>query len=162
MYGGSFSANTNGFYAGSGVTKFKVRDVVLGATGQFAANSSNGLVLAGTNDSFNIEGCSVTGYSIGTLSGTPGQTYFIKDNLGIVTYNQAQITLSAAATTTTVTHGLATTPRIQDIKLTNNSGWGASTQFWVTAPTSTQFTITTAAVPGAGVLVSWDARVWGS
>jgi len=162
VYGGSFSANTNGFYAGSGVTKFKVRDVVLGATGQFAANSSNGLVLAGTNDSFNIEGCSVTGYSIGTLSGTPGQTYFIKDNLGIVTYNQAQITLSAAATTTTVTHGLATTPRIQDIKLTNNSGWGASTQFWVTAPTSTQFTITTAAVPGAGVLVSWDARVWGS
>jgi len=162
VYGGSFSANTNGFYAVSGVTKFKVRDVVLGATGQFAANSSNGLVLAGSNDNFNIEGCSVTGYSISAPSGTPGQSYYIKDNQGVVTSAQGQPTLTAAATTTTVTHGLAATPRIQDIRLTNNSGWGTAGQFWVTNPTTTQFTITTSANPGAGVLVSWDARVWGA
>jgi len=79
-----------------------------------------------------------------------------------VTQNQAQVTLTSAATTTLVTHGLATTPRIEDIKITNNSGYGTAGQFFVTAPTSTQFTITTASNPGAGVLVSWDARVWGS
>jgi hypothetical protein len=162
LYGGSFSANTNGFYATSGATKFKLRDAVLGATGQFAANSGNGLVLAGSNDIFNVEGCSITGYSVGSLPGTPGQTYWIRGNQGLVTSAQGQSTLASAATSTTVNHGLAFTPRLSDIQITNNSGWGTATQFWVTNPTTTQFTINTAVNPGAGVLVGWDARAGGA
>ena len=167
IIGGSFSNNVHGLYFASGVGRFLVSGVRSGQSGEFAANSGYGLVLFSSNDNFSISDCDLTlntsgPASVGTLSGTPGQTFFIKNNLGLITQNQAQVTLTSAATTTLVTHGLATTPRIQDIKITNNSGYGTAGQFFVTAPTSTQFTITTASNPGAGVLVSWDARVWGS
>jgi hypothetical protein len=167
VIGGSYANNTNGLYFASGVELFSVIGVRAGLSGQFGNNSQYGLVLTGSNDKFTITNCDFTintvgAASIGAPSGTPGQTFFIKNNQGIVTQNQSQVTLTSAATTTLVTHGLATTPRIEDIKITNNSGYGTAGQFFVTAPTSTQFTITTASNPGAGVLVSWDARVWGS
>lgn len=167
VIGGSYANNTHGLYFANGVYLFSVVGVRSGLSGQFSNNSGYGLVLVGLNDQFTITGCDFTlntlgAASIGSLSGTPGQTFSITNNLGLVTANQGQVTLSAASTTTVVNHGLANTPRIQDIKFTNNSGWGTAQQFWVTAPTSTQFTITTAFNPGAGVLVSWDARIWGS
>jgi len=167
VIGGSYANNVNGLSFVNGVELFSVIGVRAGICGQFSSNSQYGIVLVGLNDKFTITNCNFTTNTVGSISfgslpGTPGQTYFIKNNQGIVTQNQAQVTLTSAATTTLVTHGLATTPRIEDIKITNNSGYGTAGQFFVTAPTSTQFTITTASNPGAGVLVSWDARVWGS
>lgn len=68
----------------------------------------------------------------------------------------------AAATTTLVNHGLAATPKLSDISIANNGGWGAASSFWVTNPTSTQFTVNTNANPGAGVLIGFRARLWGA
>jgi hypothetical protein len=167
VMGGSFSLNAYGMYVSAGVTLFKFLGARSGPSGQFGANTIQGLVLAGTNDKFSIKDCDFTGNAnafsiVAPVGGTPGQTWFIEDNQGIVTASGGQATLTAGATTTTVTHGLAGTPRLQDIVLTPNSGAGSGVFFAVTSVTSSNFVITAQANPGAGVLMGWNARLWGA
>ena len=166
VIGGSYSANTNGIATVANVTRYKFLGVRAGAAGPFAGNT-NGLVLGATNDQFTIQGCDFTNNTTPAnitipAGGTPGQSWFIKDNQGIVTQNgNPSVTLTAAATTTTINHGLAAAPAAQDITLTNVGGWGTAAQFWISGITATQFIINTAANPGAGVNVAWKARLWG-
>jgi hypothetical protein len=68
-------------------------------------------------------------------------------------------TLANGATSVVVTHGLGVTPDIEDISVTPIEAWGAATQFWISTPTSTQFTITVDQDPGQDVDFAWTASV---
>ncbi|HEY1858656.1 hypothetical protein [Acidocella sp.] len=168
VIGGTYAQNLNGITVAASVTHFYIAGATLGPGAGFTANTNDGLVLTNSNDFFRISDNDLTGntsaaLSVGSLPGTPGQTYWITHNNGVVTQSAAQATLTSAGTTTVITHGLAGTPRIQDIMLSPSSGWGTMGTFFVTAAsiTSTQFTIGTSANPGAGVLMSWEAHIWG-
>jgi hypothetical protein len=162
--GCSMSQNTNGIQVGANVTTFFINNCTIGTCGEFTGNTS-GIVLGNGVDHFNISDNRVIGNTgpigVGTLPGTPGQTYWIARNDGIATRTKGQATLSSAATTTAVTHSLATTPRIQDIIIVPNTAWGTAATWWVASPGATTFTITTSANPGAGVIFSWTASLWG-
>jgi hypothetical protein len=161
--GGSFSANANGIVIANGVSKFKLDGVISGACGEFAGNSVSDLDLNGANDLFNVEKCGFTTVAIGSLSaGTPGVTWFIRGNQGLVTQNSGSQTLSSGTTTTVVTHGLVSTPGVQNIRLTPATGLGTAAQYWVSAVSSTTFTISTNVAPGAGVVIAWEARIFGA
>jgi hypothetical protein len=169
VIGGMYAGNTHGLYVASGVTKFKFMGNICRASGQFAANTSYGLVMIGLNDQFTVSdndfnnaGGTGNANITAPVGGTAGQTWFIKDNQGVVTKSGGQAVLTAAGTTTAVTHGLAGTPRLQDIYLTQNSSLGTAAQAWVSAVGSTTFTITTNANPGAGVNMGWNASLWGA
>lgn len=77
----------------------------------------------------------------------------LRNNLGFLTENSGTATITAAATSVTVTHGLAITPRLQDISVTltevattNDIGtWAVDTV------TATTFRIACRAAPGATV-----------
>jgi hypothetical protein len=68
-------------------------------------------------------------------------------------------TLLDGNTTIVVTHGLGVTPDLEDISVTPIEAWGAATQFWISTPTSTQFTITVDQDPGQDVDFAWTASV---
>lgn len=168
VIGGSFSANgETGVTIVSGVTKFKILGAIIGPCGEFAGNTV-GLSLDGLNDLFTISDCDITNNTTASVitaptGGVPGQTWFITNNQGIVTNNgQTGVALESAATTTTINHGLSGTPDASDIMLTPNSGNGTAGQLWINGATSTHFVINSTAVPGAGVLVAWRARIWGT
>lgn len=162
--GGTFAHNANAIYEGVGVTNFEITGIIAGPVGQFATNTGYAIVLAGSNDYFNIHHNNLQANTlgaidiVGSLAGTPGQTYFIEKNFGFITDAQGTQALATASTSTTVTHGLAYTPLITGISLRPQSSLGTAAQAWVSAVGSTTFTITTNANPGAGVNVGWTAQ----
>ena len=68
-------------------------------------------------------------------------------------------TLVSGTTSIAVTHGLGVTPAIHDISVTPIEAWGSMTQFWITTPTATQFTINANVNPAQDVDFAWTARV---
>lgn len=164
--GGNYSGNTTaGIATTNGSTFYSILGATIGSSGEFGGNGI-GVDLGNSNDDFIIANNTISGnttnFSVGTLSGTPGQTYIIKDNVGFATKTTgALVTLSPSATTTTVTHGLPATPRVQDIHLTPITGAGTGGAQWISAVGSTTFTISTQSNPGASVEVAWTASVWG-
>jgi hypothetical protein len=66
-------------------------------------------------------------------------------------------TIASGATTVTVTHGLQWTPAVQDIILqpTNATAAGLGKQAYISAITSTTFTITVPTAPAASATFSW-------
>jgi hypothetical protein len=78
----------------------------------------------------------------------------VSNNIGYRTENAG--TASGAGTTIVVTHGLGYTPALKDIRVTPTTTWGSMTSFYVSAPTSTQFTINCSpASGGGGVTFAW-------
>lgn len=82
-----------------------------------------------------------------------------RDNVGFVTEANGTDTLANGTTSIVVTHGLSVTPDIQDISITPIEAWGSMTQFWISTPTSTQFTINADQDPGQDVDFAWTASV---
>lgn len=76
---------------------------------------------------------------------------------GLVTSGTVNIT--SAATSVTVQHGLPLTPPREKIQLTMLSGLGTGGGFWVSAATSTTFTIQLNASPGATITFGWRASL---
>lgn len=84
----------------------------------------------------------------------------VSGNIGFVTEANGTATVANGATTATVTHGLARTPAVKDITLTPTNNLGNATKYWVSGPTSTQFTVNVNADPGAGTATfAWSAEV---
>ena len=67
--------------------------------------------------------------------------------------NTARIT--TAATSIAVTHSAGYTPHSSDIHIVPISDWGTSARWWISAVTSTTFTITVNASPGANFDFAW-------
>jgi len=115
----------------------------------------SGLVLEG-ND---FDG--PTNLSYGGLA-LPSDTIARNNGSKLVTRNRGTATVANGATTAVVTHGLYTTPSMNDIRLTPTNNLGNATKFWVSAVTSTTFTITVDADPGATTATfTWEARCLG-
>ncbi|MGJ7508675.1 glycosyl hydrolase family 28-related protein [Variovorax sp. GT1P44] len=166
VVGGNYAANATGLSVVANAQKFKFIGVKSGSSGQFGPNSGFGLVLGANVDFFNIESCDFNNntsgpIAVGALPATGGQTFFIRGNQGVTTYNSATATLTAGGTTTAINHGLPSTPRIQDITLTPVTGWGTAQAWWVSSVTASQIVVTTNANPGGGVSVGFTARLWG-
>lgn len=79
--------------------------------------------------------------------------------IDLTTDTNGTATLANGNTTVTVTHGLGITPTLPDIGVTPIEAWGSMTQFWVTSPTSTQFTINADQDPGQDVDFVWAVSV---
>lgn len=95
----------------------------------------------------------------GILDNTGNTTPKVNRNLGYVTENSGTATVASGATTSVVTHGLAITPSLNDIKITPTNSMGNSTKYFISTPTSTQFTITVNTDPGATTATFvWEYR----
>jgi hypothetical protein len=69
-------------------------------------------------------------------------------------------TIANGDTSVNVTHGLGETPSIQDISVTPTNSLGSATKFWVSAVSSTTFTITVDADPGSDTAIfAWKANI---
>jgi len=85
-----------------------------------------------------------------------GENTVIKDNIGYTTENSdsSEITGDGTNTSFSISHGLATTPSQVLITPTNSSM--ASATWWVSAKSSTTFTITFSTAPSSGTKLSFD------
>lgn len=78
---------------------------------------------------------------------------FYRANKGFVTENTGTGTITDPATSATVTHGLAVTPRAQDIRVNfTENPTNPPLLFWLSGITSTQFVVNVGAAPGASNL----------
>lgn len=152
---------------------------------QTASNVYDGFYFAGAND-LSLTGCRAMGSTtrvgialnsnvvrarivggsvVGNLTapfavGTGCSDYRFRDVSGLVAAAQGTATVTSAATSVTVTHGLSSTPTVQNIMITPTNNLGSSTKFWVSSPTSTQFTINATPAPGATTATfAWSAEV---
>lgn len=74
--------------------------------------------------------------------------------------NQGTATVANGTTSIAVTHNLGTTPMLDDISVTPTNNMGTAAEFWISTPTSTQFTINVNADPGATTATFvWQAHV---
>jgi len=83
----------------------------------------------------------------------------VRNNLGYKTEATGTAVVTNGTTSAAVTHGLAATPLLANITISPTNNLGTATKFWVSNPTSTQFTINVDANPGASTATfSWSIR----
>ncbi len=90
---------------------------------------------------------------------TVGANDIIRGNTGYVTEAHGNASITTGNTSVVVTHGLAITPTLEQISVTPQTAFGSAAKFWVSTPTSTQFTINVDANPGQTVTFGWKADV---
>lgn len=109
-----------------------------------------------------IQGNDCTGNTGGAIlldaNATAGSKLF--NNSGFVTENAGTATITSAATTVVVTHGLSYTPALQDIIIVpTNNPTNTLRPAWISSPTSTQFTINVNTPPGTSTATFiWHIR----
>jgi hypothetical protein len=81
----------------------------------------------------------------------------IRRNVGWTTEASGTASITSGNTSVTVTHGLSVTPTLQQISVTPQTAFGSAAKFWVSTPTSTQFTINVDANPAQTVTFGWRA-----
>ena len=81
----------------------------------------------------------------------------ISGNNRFITEARGLATITSGNTSVVVTHGLSFTPTLSQIQVSVASAWGTATKFWISTPTSTQFTINVDIDPLASVDFSWSA-----
>lgn len=80
----------------------------------------------------------------------------IDHNVGFVTAAKGQAQVTAAVTTVVINHGLGFTPTLQMITVVPLGNWLATTKWWISTVTATQFTINVDIAPGgAGLFFAW-------
>lgn len=110
-----------------------------------------------TGDTARIVHNDVTGNRNVGLYNPSGAGVIKQGNIGYITENSGSATITAAATSVSVTHGLATTPT--RVQITVTSDWGSTSKIWVSAKASSTFTVTVNAAPGASFTFDWRATV---
>ncbi len=84
----------------------------------------------------------------------------VRRNVGYVTEASGTATVANGQTSVAVTHGLAVTPVAKDINVVRTNNGGSSTKFWISATSSTTFTITVDVDPGVTTATfAWHAIV---
>lgn len=128
-----------------------------------ASNGTQAFVFLDNNTTGNIVENNVfdtsnggTGLVIKLGTGTTNQ---IRQNSGWVTEKSGTASITTGNSSVAVTHGLAATPTLQQIIITPQSSFGSAAKFWVSNPTSTQFTINVDANPGQTVTFGWRADI---
>ncbi len=128
--------------------------------------SGNGVIWSGTWDYSSMMDNDLRDAGGTIVSGTPGTNSLVRSNLGHRTENNGTATITSAATTLNVSHGLGVTPAIEDISVTPTNNLGTATKFWISgpggsgSPSSTLFSVNVDAVPGATTATfAWTASV---
>lgn len=98
-----------------------------------------------------------SGYGLGAVSPGTGTNNIIRHNKGFVTENSGTASILSGNTSIAVTHGLGFTPSLQQIMVTPTTSLGSASQFWISNPTSTQFTINVNVNPAQTVTFAWQA-----
>jgi parallel beta-helix repeat protein len=87
-----------------------------------------------------------------------GASSIVRDNIGYVSENKGTASVLTGTTSIAVTHGLSFTPTLQQITVTPTTTLGSATEFWISTPTSTEFTINVDANPAGTASFVWTAR----
>lgn len=122
-----------------------------------AAAAQYAIVFGSGQAQYNIVECNDFGPSFGTghTDGNGAANQLIANNMGFVTENSGAQSVGAV-TSVSVTHGLSFTPLKEEISLTPQGDTGA-VRYWVSAVTSTTFTITYSAAATAHTM-GWQAK----
>lgn len=160
------SAVSHGFQFVNNVLQFQI----IGCTasnGLHPGVQGYGILIGSGCNQFTIRDCNLVGNATGPLNdgtvNTADKT--IHGNIGYRTSNTGEGVIAVGQTVAAVTHGLAATPRAQDITLTFSEQAVARgvTNVYVTAITSTDFQIASnAAVATDDLTVGWTARIKGA
>jgi hypothetical protein len=96
------------------------------------------------------------------IRGNNNNKYVLLNSATPIINNQnfGTATIANGDTSVNVTHGLGETPSIQDISVTPTNSLGNAAKFWVSAVSSTTFTITVDADPGSDTAIfAWKANI---
>jgi hypothetical protein len=106
-------------------------------------------------------GGTVANFAPASGPGSAPSALTVRNNKGYVTENSGTGTIASGATSAVVTHGLTKTPVAADIAITfTENPTNAPGHTWISAITSTQFTVNVRVDPGASNLdFSWQAFV---
>lgn len=119
------------------------------------------------DNTFNVKTGSGTVTPILFVSGLPARAQ-VRGNTGFntvtsaaafVTENYGSANITTGNTTVVVTHGLSITPTLNQIQVTPQTSLGSASMFWISNPTSTQFTINVNTNPAGTVTFGWSAQV---
>jgi len=83
----------------------------------------------------------------------------IRRNNGWTTEKSGTASITSGNTSVVVTHGLSATPTLQQISVTPQTSFGSAAKFWVSTPTSTQFTVNVDVNPAQTVTFGWRADI---
>jgi hypothetical protein len=157
------SGAKHGIEIGADVSQFHISGGTCGLGGEFATNNqAYGInINTGSSDYYSITGVNVLGNVTGGITDSgSGTNKHIYGNYGYRTSNAGTATVTNGNSSVSVDHGLAVTPAVSDILLTPTAD--PSVRYWVSATTSTQFTITLSAAASGDKTFGWSARVKGA
>lgn len=146
-----------GLYAsvevGSNNLGFALRNSTSGSIAGFGTFSNYGLAIGGGCNVYTITGNILTGNVTGGLIDNSKNTStfrVVENNNGYKNTNNQSSQIEVGSTSVVINHGMDVTPVIGDITISATSNWGGSSisYIWVSAYSSTTFTVTsnTAAV----------------
>jgi hypothetical protein len=134
--------------------------------GNGQGGSGYGFTINGAVNQIRLIGGSMLNNASGPILNTAsGADIIIDKPIGYVTNNEGTGSIAASASSVTVTHGLGFTPTVANIQVTPTSSLAASSvnSFWVSNPTSTQFTVNVnASVATTAWLFAWRAFAHGT
>jgi hypothetical protein len=160
------TANTyDGINVAAGLVNFHFSGIHIGPSGIFADHQLHQIMIgAGAGDDITIIGNMVATANTAISMGATGVNCNVAFNPGYRTSNQGEVLLVAGTSSIAVSHGLSTTPGTWQVQLVALSNVVASgvTNFWVSAATSTTFTISTNATASPGLYFGWSVRVMGA
>jgi len=168
----SNSTSSNGEYHGLTVGVNTENFTIIGGSFResalFGANKQGyGIFLnEGYIDNFVISGCNCRGNIYGALNDlSTGTNKTISSVMGYKTKNEGTAQLLSGHTTVSVTHGLGKAPINHNITITNlinpaACGVGGA-DFWVSAVSSTTFTISCSSAPTNSMWIGWTVDISG-
>jgi hypothetical protein len=113
-------------------------------------------LISGTGDYISVEGVDCTGNVTGSILNQKSSSADVRiDVCGYTNVKRGSSSI-LAATTVVVAHGLGETPLTSGISISPTSDPGSGIRYWVSAVTSTNFTLTTSA--SATFTFGWEAR----
>jgi hypothetical protein len=101
-----------------------------------------------------------SGQSVGPVLDANATLTYKGNTNGLAVEDRGTATVASGQTSVVVSHVLARAPALADIWVTPSNSLGNASKFWVSSPTSTQFTINVNADPGATTAqFAWRARL---
>ena len=156
---------SHGFYFAPNTNSFQLLGCEAGNYLFIGVQGYGIYVDTGTSNIYTISDCNLVGnYTNSLFDGGTGVTKKIANNSGYLTSYQGSATLASGSSSVVVSHFLASTPSQSDIFLqpTVNLAVAGLSNVWVSAVTSTTFTISSNAPATANAYISFSARIKGS
>jgi len=151
---------SDGVVVSAGCSGVKILGGQSGQGADFGANQQYGINIAGGVTNVVIDGVDLTGNVTGPIVDS-GTGTVITNCLGYKTFSKGASSVASGASSTTINHGLGFTPAKEDVFITPVSDL-QGLRSWVSAVTSTTFTVSLSANAPAQLFFGWSAGVKGS